>query len=278
MNVFVILLIIAALLLAAYLFMMWPARASAEDKKRFARRCYAHRGLYENDSDHPENTLAAFENAMQNGYGCELDVQFTKDKKLIVFHDNDFVRACGDSRKVWQVDYDELKTMKLFGSQQTAPLFSEVLATVAGRQPLIVEIKAEEINPEWYYEVCEATMKELRGYKGEYCIESFHPYVVRWLRKNAPDVVRGQLVNGARSTPNLNPVLAWLIAVLACNVCGRPHFIAYNEKDRNLALRLAQKLGAMSVMWTVRTPQRCEELEKSEDAIIFEHFLPQKTY
>ncbi len=212
---------------------------------------------------------------MEKGYGCELDVQFTSDKKLIVFHDNDYKRSSGVDRKVWEVPYDEAKRMKLFNSAQTVPLFSEVLACVAGRGPLIVEIKAEGIDCNWYYEVCAATLEALRAYKGAWCVESFHPMVVRWFKKNAPDVVRGQLVNGWRAWKgSINTAAAFLIDKLCSNVLARPHFVAYREQDIGFPLRLAQRLGALSVAWTCRTRERQAELEKTQDAVIFEHYEP----
>lgn len=270
--------LIVVLLAALYLWLIFPARPDDAAQATFARRTYAHRGLYDNDAGVPENSLPAFENAMQHGYGCELDVQFTKDKKLIVFHDNDFGRSSGVDTPVWELTYDEILALPLFGTDEKVPLFTEVLACVAGRGPLIVEIKAEEIDRPWYYELCAATMAVLREYKGDYCVESFHPMVVRWLRRNAPDVVRGQLVNGVKSSPNLTPLVSFPVAQLLSSFLTRPHFIAYKEQDRNAALRLSQKLGAMTVMWTVRSKERCDELEKVEDAIIFEHFLPEPRY
>ena len=216
---------------------------------------------------------------MKKGYGCELDVQFTSDKKIIVFHDNDYVRSSGIDKKVWEVSYDEAKKIKLFGSNETVPLFSEVLKTVDGQQPLIVEVKAEGVNLKWYNELCEDTLKMLREYKGDFCVESFHPMVVRWFKKNAPDLVRGQLVNGWRTWKKaINFFVAFAIDKQLTSCLTRPNFIAYNEKDINGALRLAQKLGAMTVMWTCRTPERYDELRKKEDAIIFEKFAPPARY
>ncbi len=278
MTVLWILLGAVVLIAALWLFMIFPARADDTARQKFAGRCYAHRGLYDNAAGLPENSLPAFENAMRKGYGCELDVQFTKDKKLIVFHDNDFKRSSGVDTPVWELTYEEILRLPLFGTAEKVPLFSEVLRTVDGRNPLIVEIKAEGLNMAWYAEVCAATMEALRGYKGDYCVESFHPMVVRWLRRNAPSVIRGQLVNGHASSPNLPFSIAFPIEQLWTNFLTRPHFIAYKEQDRNAALRIVQKLGAMSVMWTVRSPERHAELIKQEDAVIFEHYQPEPRY
>lgn len=278
MTGFVIALLVLAALAALYLWLVFPGRVSQQARQAFARRAYAHRGYYDNENGIPENSLPAFERAMQNGYGCELDVQFTKDKQLIVFHDNDFKRSSGLDTPVWELTYDEILSLPLFGTRERVPLFSEVLACVAGRGPLIVEIKAEGIGCQWYYEVCAATLALLRDYQGAYCVESFHPMAVRWFRKNAPDVVRGQLVNGVKSSPDFPAVVSWSAAQLLTSFLTRPQFIAYKEQDRNGALRLAQKLGALTVMWTVRTQERYDALAAVEDAIIFERFAPVPKY
>ena len=266
------------LLAGIYLFLVWPARASDEAKAPYVRRNFAHRGLYDNASPAPENSLAAFEAAMQAGYGCELDVQFTSDKKLIVFHDNDYLRACGVDKKVWELTLEEAQQLSLFGTDQRVPTFRQVLDTVAGRQPLIVEIKAEELDMAWYTELCEAVRDELSRYDGEYCLESFHPLVMGWVRRNMPDRTRGLLIVG----PPKKGEKPWLIQLGLCLLLGdalcRPHFIAYNCDRRILPLRLVQKLGAFTVMWTCRTPEHQAELEKKEDCVIFESYRPDTSF
>ena len=57
---------------------------------------YAHRGLHDNETDAPENSMAAFRKAVDTGYGIELDVQLTKDRIPVVFHDESLKRVCGD--------------------------------------------------------------------------------------------------------------------------------------------------------------------------------------
>ena len=245
----------------------------------FMHRNFAHRGLYDNEKGVPENSLAAFRAAMENGYGCELDVQFTKDKQLIVFHDNDYKRACGVDKPVWELTLEEAKELRLFGTDERIPTFREVLDTVAGQNPLIVEIKAEELNAEWYTELSEAAAEELSSYTGLWCLESFNPIVVRWAWKNIPGTVRGLLVGGVpeKNAEKLRTLLT-LIAHMMINFYCRPQFIAFNHRKRTKALNLVKKLGAFSVMWTVDTEEDQARLEKEEDVIIFEHYHPDTRY
>ena len=271
-----LILILAVVVL--YLFLVFPAKASEEDKKLFVHRNFAHRGLYDNEHGVPENSLLAFRKAMEAGYGCELDVQFTKDKQLIVFHDNDYLRSCGVDAKVWDLTLEEARQLSLFGTEERIPTFREVLEEVHGQNPLIVEIKAEELDWPWYEELCEATWKELQNYTGDYCIESFHPGVVRWVWKHVPQKVRGLLVGGPGKEGEPHKLLLDAIAEMLVNFYCRPQFIAYKHDCRNLALRIAQKLGAFTVMWTVKTPEDQRILEEKEDCIIFEKYLPRTRF
>ncbi|MBQ9959740.1 MAG: glycerophosphodiester phosphodiesterase [Oscillospiraceae bacterium] len=267
------------ILIAVYLYLIWPKKATAAQKAPLLRRSYAHRGLHNiKELGIAENSLAAFDAAMQHGYGCELDVQFTADKKLIVFHDDDYARVCGLDRGVHELTLEEAKHLKLLRTTERVPTFDEVLALVDGRNPLIVELKASPQGKQWNYELCEAVAKRLDSYEGDYCIESFHPMIVRWFMKNRPGTVRGLLVEGPPKEGVKNEALLSLISELMLNFLCRPHFIAYHHSKRNLALRIAQKLGAFTVMWTVRDEETHKELQKKEDCIIFENYLPATHY
>lgn len=276
-------LITAAVLLALFalfLFLSFPASAPKQRRKVFEGRNYAHRGLHDNTGKlPPENTLEAFDEACRAGYGMELDIQFTRDGQVIVFHDNDLKRACGDERAVWDVDWDELKTMKLFGRDYYVPLFSDVLKTVDGRAPIIMEIKAEGLNCAHYYKLCAAAWELLRDYDGEWCMESFHPMAVRWWRKNHPQVIRGQLCYKPYHYKGIVPApAAFMLGYCMLNFLTRPHFIAYEHHDVNALLRFNRRLGAMSVMWTSKTAEDGAELEKHHDAVIFEGYLPEASF
>ena len=103
MDVLVNILITLLVLVLIYIFMVAPRMINRADRKPFYGRHYAHRGLFDNDSDAPENSLAAFKKAVDAGYGIELDVQLSKDDKLVVFHDATLKRMCGIEGKVWTI-------------------------------------------------------------------------------------------------------------------------------------------------------------------------------
>lgn len=257
--------------LGGLVFLVAPGRASKKDKKPFMYTNFAHRGLHKKDKTVPENSLAAFERASAYGYGMELDVQLSKDGQVVVFHDDTLNRVCGVDSRVDEKTYDELRQMSLCGSTQTIPLFSEVLKTVRGRGPLIVELKNGKRNEE----LCEKTYALLSKYSGEYCIESFNPFIVRWFKKNAPEVIRGQLANPPKDyNGEVGPLTAVILGNCLLNFLARPQFIAYKITPKPFTVKLCEALGAMKVAWTSHDWVN----EKFYDAVIFEFYKPKLKY
>ena len=257
--------------LGGLVFLVAPGRASKKDKKPFMYKNFAHRGLHKKDKTVPENSLAAFERASAYGYGMELDVQLSKDGQVVVFHDDTLNRVCGVDSRVDEKTYDELRQMSLCGSTQTIPLFSEVLKTVRGRGPLIVELKNGKRNEE----LCEKTYALLSKYSGEYCIESFNPFIVRWFKKNAPEVIRGQLANPPKDyNGEVGPITAVILGNCLLNFLARPQFIAYKITPKPFTVKLCEALGAMKVAWTSHDWVN----EKFYDAVIFEFYKPKLKY
>ena len=131
-----------AALLAVWICLVAPKRADKSRRAAFRGYAYAHRGLYEADQSVPENSLAAFRRAVEAGYGIELDLQLSADGQVVVFHDDKLLRVCGVDQRVDAYRYEALCEFKLFDSAENIPLFSDVLKIVAGKVPLIVELKA----------------------------------------------------------------------------------------------------------------------------------------
>ena len=257
--------------LGGLVFLVAPGRASKKDKKPFMYKNFAHRGLHKKDKTVPENSLAAFERASSYGYGIELDVQLSKDGQVVVFHDDTLNRVCGVDSRVDEKTYDELSKISLCGTTQTIPLFSEVLKTVRGRGPLIVELKNGKRNEE----LCEKTYALLSKSSSEYCIESFNPFIVRWFKKNAPEVIRGQLANPPKDyNGEVGPITAVILGNCLLNFLSRPQFIAYKITPKPFTVKLCEALGAMKVAWTSHDWVN----EKFYDAVIFEFYKPKLKY
>lgn len=265
-------LIIICCFVLLLLFLLAPGSAAKEKRAPFFGRNIAHRGLHEQDQSIPENSLAAFSRAVEQGYGMELDVQLSRDGQVVVFHDDTLDRACGVSSRVDAFDYRELKEMRLFGSEEGMPLFSEVLKEVGGREPMIVELKTGPRNAE----LCKKTLDLLREYKGVFCIESFDPTIVAWFRKNAPDILRGQLAQPVKryAESNTKKPLAFLLGNTLLNVIARPQFIAYRVGDKPFTVKICEAFGAMKVCWTSHS----SENEKKYDTVIFEYYQPETRF
>lgn len=267
---------LAALLLAALVcFLVWPGRALPAQKAAFAGVNCAHRGLHTKDKAVPENSLAAFRAAVDAGYGMELDIQLSKDGAVVVFHDDTLERVCGMRGRVDAFTLQQLGEMRLCGTAERIPLFTEVLDAVAGRAPMIVELKSGPRNDE----LCEKGLRLLRGYQQRYpqaafCVESFDPRIVAWFRKNAPDILRGQLAHPAKEYAHMSFPLRFALANLLGNAAARPQFVAYEYGPKAPGARLCEALGAVRVCWTVRSAADGDAAQRQNDTVIFEHYRP----
>ena len=83
-----------------YLWMIHPQNLNDEKWEGFRHHYYAHRGLHDVQRNIPENSMAAFSKAVENGYGIELDVQLTKDGVPVIFHDGKTGRLLRDEKDV----------------------------------------------------------------------------------------------------------------------------------------------------------------------------------
>lgn len=239
-----------------------------EDFKRIA-----HRGLFD-QKKRPENSLAAFQYAVDQGFAIELDIQETKDGELVIFHDWDLMRMCHDSRKVCDVTYEELSKLSLLSSNQKIPTLDQALSVIDGKVGLLAEIKVDAPIGR----LCNNIQRKLDLYTGKYVIESFDPRVLAWYKKNRSYVIRGQLASTFKNSKELkNPLLKWILKNLFGNVLARPDFIAFKRNDvKSLSLQVCKKIFACKTFaWTVRSKD--EELADQSffDAVIFDSYIPE---
>lgn len=258
------------LLLAAYLFMVLPCLKKPANSEVFKNALYAHRGLHNKGMGIPENTMAAFKKAVDEGYGIELDVHLCADGTTVITHDNSLKRMCGVDIKVSEANYSDFKDIKILDTDETTPLFSDFLSLVDKKVPLLVELKTDNDNSE---ALCQAVFEQLDHYQGDYCVESFDPRVLGWLKKNRPNVYRGQL-SCHISTKSSHGYLAILLRGMMANFISRPHFVAYSYKDskKSFGFKLCKLLGADIFYWTLRNENDAENALKDGGALIFEGF------
>lgn len=252
-----------------------------EKLDRLLKYRYAHRGLHKKPKV-PENSMDAFRRAAEEGFGIELDLHLTGDGKLAVIHDSSLKRTCGVDLIIEDLEMKEAQVYFLEQSQERIPEFQDVLDLVAGRVPLIVELKAgkTEDGTDTTDGLCRAAVTALDEYAAAfegapalYCVESFSPAAVKWLRTNRPDIIRGQLAaNLNREKKNLPWFQDFLLKNLLVNLSGRPDFVAYNFDDRDESA-LKRYKGPL-FFWTIREYADLKEAEKLGAAGIFEKFNP----
>ncbi|MBE6976046.1 MAG: glycerophosphodiester phosphodiesterase [Ruminococcaceae bacterium] len=267
--------IFAAILLVLAIFYVLALRCRAGHKglKALQGWAYAHRGLHGDGV--PENSMKAFRLALENGYGIELDVHLMADGELAVIHDPSLKRTAGESVFIEDLTKADLDRYFLEGTDEKIPLFSEVLALFDGKAPLIVELKAERNN---HAALSKAVCEMMADYKGVYCLESFDPRVVHWLKKNKPDEIRGQLTENFVANPKskLPGILKFLLTTQLMNFLTVPDFIAYKSADRKrLGNFVCRKIWRVQgVTWTVKSQDEFDAVEKEGWLPIFEGFRP----
>jgi len=223
-------------------------------------RPFAHRGVH--GPGVPENSRAAFKAAIDRGFGIELDVQASRDGEAMVFHDDDLVRLAGLPAPVCGMVAAELERMRLEGSEERIPSLAGTLELVAGRVPLLIEVKAPARR---VAALGRAVARALEDYEGAAAVMSFNPEVGSWFARSAPERLRG-LVVSEEGRPERGRLRRRLSLWRA-----RPDFLAYDIGDLPSRFAAAQRARGLPVLtWTVRNPAERDRAALAADQIIFE--------
>ena len=266
-------LLIAFALLAALYVLALRGRSGHPGLAALRGWNYAHRGLH--NADRPENSMAAFRAALEHGYGIELDVHLLKDGNLAVIHDSSLKRTADADVMIEDLSTADLAHYRLGGTEEKIPEFRQLLELYAGKAPLIVELKPAGGN---HAALTEAACRMLYSYNGPYCLESFDPRCIFWLKKNRPDLIRGQLAYDyiKHGVNKVSPVLRFVLTHQLANFLTVPDFVAYRYCDRKkLSNFVVRKLwGVQGVTWTLKTPQEHETAVSEGWIPIFEDYEP----
>jgi len=267
-------LILAAVLFALFYVLSLRGRTGHTDFKSFKGHYFAHRGLH-NNSTAPENSMAAFRRAKEKGYGVEFDVHLMADGNLAVIHDSSLLRTAGVGVKIEELKTEDLNDYFLEGTAENIPTFSEVLSFFDGKVPLIIEIKTVGKN---FAKLTKTVCEQLKNYNGAYCLESFDPRVIYWLKKNEPDIIRGQLSeNYFKNDKSTLPLpLKLLMTGLSTNCLTKPDFVAYRFADRNhISYKLCRKIWKVQgVGWTITKDSDLKNATEENILPIFEKITP----
>ncbi len=227
----------------------------------------AHRGLH--NFEFPENSVPAFENAIKHGFAIELDVRLTEDHTIVVFHDEKLSRMTDRDGYVSTLNSASLADIKLNKTEYGIPTFEKVLETVNGKVPILIEIK----KAVQAFALEEKLLDMVKGYNGEYAVQSFSPYSMQFFYKNAPQILRGQLASyfhhGDIDMTHRDKVR---LKKLKFNDVSHPDFIAYNVN--NLPNKFVRNTGLPVVGWTVKSELQAQKIADRCDNYIFEGFVP----
>ncbi|MFW5634590.1 MAG: glycerophosphodiester phosphodiesterase family protein [Erythrobacter sp.] len=223
---------------------------------------YAHRGLH--SPGVPENSLAAAEAAIAAGLGVECDVQRSRDDHPMVFHDWDLDRLAGETGATEDRVADDLEALRLLGTDQHPVRLTTFLEVVAGRVPLLIEIKSRR-----GYDVersCVAVSRLLDGYAGLCAVMSFDPRVSRWFRRHSPGTPCGLVM---REDGRGDTQKAWQRRLAVW--IARPDFLAYHIAALPSGWVAKLRSSGLPVLtWTVDSPETRKRALAHADALIAE--------
>ncbi|MEC9485216.1 MAG: glycerophosphodiester phosphodiesterase family protein [Candidatus Izemoplasma sp.] len=232
---------------------------------------FAHRGLY-NDKDIPENSMAAFEEAIAHGYDIECDVRLTKDNRLVVFHDASLFRMTGKKAHVRTQTLSDIKRLTLLDTSERVRTLRDVLTSLPQDTSYLIELKPYRSARR----LVNVFLKEIEGLKIRYAVHSFDPFVIYQFKKKVPNIIRGQI---AETFPGKRGLMYFLLKHMAFNCISKPDFINYRFEDlpRKRLDRLKQK-GIPILSFSARSEEDLTFVRNHYDNAVFEHFKPKKEY
>ncbi len=241
-------------------------------------RPIAHRGLHNAKKGIIENTRPAFEGAIAKAYGIECDLRPAAGGLPIVFHDETVNRLVAGKGQVRNLEVRDLKTLTYKNAQERILTFSDLLDLVAGKVPLLVEIKSEWDPPDRSF--LSRVAKLAQGYKGPIALMSFDPDVMAVVRELAPKVPRG-IVSGSYSghgwwERKLSKARAQDLRDLLLSAPADPQFYAYQvgALPTPVTRYVREVCGRALFTWTVRTAKDRARAARWADAAIFEGYEP----
>ncbi len=234
-------------------------------------RPIAHRGFHDLAKGIPENTVRAAQEAVNRSLAVECDVQLTADGEAVVFHDEDLGRLAGVEGRVADLSLRDMQRLRIGGTDAAPPSLAELLHLIAGRVPVLIELKSDgRPGP-----IESAVLRDLRAYSGAAAVLSFSPWSLRWFRRHAPDIVRGQISGAYRERGELGPLRRFARRHLLTLAISRPHVVAHEIGCLGLpAARLWRRFGGPLLAWTARSPADYVVARRLADAVIFEGFEP----
>lgn len=229
----------------------------------------AHRGLHDISKGIPENTIIAFDQAINNNYAIELDVHLLKDGTLIVFHDDTLKRCCNIDKKIKDMSYEEISKLTIFNTEHKIPTLEDVLSYIDGRVPLIIEIKTDKSTRK----ICPKLAKLLKKYKGKVAVKSFSPAIIYWFKRYFSDIPRGLLTANFDTEKKFKLIKKVFLSSLMFMPLCKPDFLSVqlNMLKSKKIKRIKREQNLPILGWTFRTKLDKINYEHFCDSYIFEN-------
>jgi glycerophosphoryl diester phosphodiesterase len=244
-------------------------------------RPIAHRGLHDEAGGVIENSLGAALAAVAKNYAIECDAQLSADGEAMVFHDDTLDRLTDARGRLDAMTARELARLTLRGSGETLPTLSQLLDTVAGRVPLVVELKSRFDGG---LSLARRVAQLVAGYDGPLALESFDPDPIAFLRAHGAALGVGHVPLGmvaqarydADDWPDLPAARRADLAKWLHFSSTRPEFLSFNIEDipDAAAVLFRDGLRRPVTVWTVRSAEQARTAARWADQIVFEGFAP----
>lgn len=234
-------------------------------------RPIAHRGLWDSDG-HPENSLAAFRQAVSRGVPFEFDVQLSADGELAVVHDAVLGRLTGEQLRVGDLDRSSLRRLRIKGTGEHIPTIDEVLQ-IADGTPFIIDVRRWRQSAGGESGAVErAVAAAVRGYQGPFAVQSFDPLTVLRLKRLVGDHPVGQASGHLRSAGRVAGAIG---RVMITNALTRPAYISYELSALpSVAVSCWRRLGIPVLAWTVQSAAAEKQAAQVADNFFFDGYLP----
>lgn len=243
--------------------------------EKFINTPIAHRGLHDDKLE--ENSMSAFEAAIAHGFAIETDVHLLKDGVLAVFHDGNLKRICGKNVKIESLTSAQLKDYPMTRGGEIIPTFPEMLKLVAGRVPLLIELKT--LRGVIDNSLAKAVLRDLKAYPYENVIalQSFDFFAVKWLRRHQDTYPYGQLAGWEGEKGKTPKLLNDFMGKLHCAKISKPMFVSYDIiSTPNDYLKRCIDSGMPVFSWTVNSEEKLALARKTTTNIIFEGLRPEQ--
>jgi glycerophosphoryl diester phosphodiesterase len=201
--------------------------------------------------------MAAFRAALDMGAGIECDVRLSGDGEVVIFHDHDLRRLCASALTVESTTASMLAAQRLYDSGEHIPTLGQLLELVAGRVPILIELKCRGGNASL---LSAAVADRLAGYAGPVGVMSFEPKAGRWFARHRPPMRRGLVISERASAFD-----RWRGMAVA-----KPHFIAADRAALGRPWVAKARGTHMLYSWTIRTATERETAQVHADALIWE--------